>query len=279
MSSALDRKILAITRNELEAREFSELVASEGGRTIALSTIEIIPKDPSVVDEFINTAYKNEIEYFGFLSPQAVDVLFNHADRIRKAHQLASVLNSGIVVAIGPKTRERLLEHGIDVKMLPEVYSSVGLVELFSKMEKINGKKILIPRSEASNEFLRNALSALNMVVSVIFLYTVRTADISPIWKDFVLLLEQERVDAIVFTSASNVRSFFEITKKMADNISSLLKSVKAVIAIGPMTNEELKKRGVQSCESSEHTIRGTVNLARIILEKQKHDRVSDPDF
>jgi uroporphyrinogen-III synthase len=267
MQSALDRKILAITRDELEAREFSELVASEGGRTIALRTIERIPKDQSVVDEFINTAYKNEIEYFGFLSPQAVDVLFNRADRIRKAHQLASVLNSGIVVAIGPKTRERLVEHGIDVKMLPEVYSSVGLVELFSKM-KINGKKILIPRSEASNEFLGNALSALNMVVSVIFLYNVRTADISPIWKDFVLLLEQERVDAIVFTSASNVRSFFEITKKMADNISSLLKSVKAVIAIGPMTNEELNKRGVQSCESSEHTIRGTVNLARIILEK-----------
>lgn len=265
MPSTLDSKILAITRNELEAREFSELVASEGGRPIALRTIEIVTKDPSVVDEFINIAYKNENEYFAFLSPQAVDVLFNNADRICKAHELVSVLNSGIVVAIGPKTKQRLVDHGIDVKMLPEAYSSVGLVELFSKM-KLNGKKILIPRSEASNEFVEKALSALNMVVSVIFLYTVRTADISPIWKDFVLLLEQERVDAIVFTSASNVRSFFEITQKMSHNISSLLKNVKAIIAIGPMTNEELKKRGVQSCESSEHTIRGTVDLARIIL-------------
>lgn len=267
MPSTLDSKILAITRNDLEAREFSELVASEGGRTIALRTIEIIPKDPSVVDEFINTAYKNQNDYFAFLSPQAVDVLFNHADKIYKTYELVSVLNSGIVAAIGPKTKQRLVDHGIDVKMLPEAYSSVGLVELFSKM-KLNGKKILIPRSEASNEFVQKALTALNMVVNVIFLYTVRTADISPIWKDFVLLLEQKRVDAIVFTSASNVRSFFEITEKMPQNISSLLKNVKAVIAIGPMTNEELKKRSVQSSESSENTIRGTVDLAKIILRK-----------
>ena len=153
--------------------------------------------------------------------------------------------------------------------MLPEVYSSVGLVELFSRM-KSNEKKILIPRSEASDEFVQKALTALNMVVNTIFLYTVRTADISPTWKDFVLLLEQKRVDAIVFTSASNVRSFFEITQKMSYNISSLLKNVNAIIAIGPMTNGELKKRNVQSCESTEHTLRGTVKTAKIILGKKR---------
>jgi uroporphyrinogen-III synthase len=47
-----------------------------------------------------------------------------------------------------------------------------------------------------------------------------------------------------------------------------LLKNVKAVIALGPMTNEELKKRSIQSFESSEHTIRGTVDLAKIVLGK-----------
>jgi uroporphyrinogen-III synthase len=267
MPLPLQGKILAITRNELEAREFSELVAAEGGRTIALRTIEIIPKDPSVVDEFINTAQKNRNDYFAFLSPQAVDVLFDHADRIYKARELISVLNSGIVVAIGPKTKQRLVNHGIIVKMLPEVYSSVGLVELFSRM-KSNGKKILIPRSEASDEFVQRALTVLNMVVNTIFLYTIRTADISPTWKDFVLLLEQKRVDAIVFTSASNVRSFFEITQNMSHNIASLLNNVNAVIAIGPMTNRELKKRNVQSCESTEHTVKGTVETAKIILGK-----------
>ncbi|PWU80959.1 MAG: uroporphyrinogen-III synthase [Candidatus Nitrosopolaris wilkensis] len=268
MPSSLDSKVLAITRNNLEAQEFSDLIASEGGRAIPLPTIEIVPKDPSAVDEFIDAVNKNENEYCAFLSPQAVDVLFNHASRICKTEELVSVLNSRIVAAIGPKTKQRLVDHMIDVKMVPERYSSVGLVELFSKMEDQNGKKILIPRSEASNEFVERALSALNMVVNLFFLYTARTSVITPIWNDFILLLEQKKVDAIVFTSASNVRSFFEITQNMPHSISSLLKNVKAVIAIGPMTNEELKKRGIPSFESSEHTIRGTVDLAKIILGK-----------
>jgi uroporphyrinogen-III synthase len=265
---SLDSKILAISRNNLEAREFSELVASQGGRAIPLPTIEIVPKDPSAVDEFIDIVNKNENEYCAFLSPQSVHVLFSHASRLYKTDELVSALNSRIVVAIGPKTKQRLVDRGIDVKMVPERYSSQGLVELFSKMDNPNGKKILIPRSEASNEFVERSLTTLKMVVNVFFLYTVRTSEITPVWKDFVLLLEQKKVDAIVFTSASNVRSFFEIAQKMPHNIPSLLKNVKAVIAIGPMTNEELKKRGIHSFESSEHTIRGTVDLAKIILAK-----------
>jgi uroporphyrinogen-III synthase len=266
MPSSLDNKILAITRNNLQAREFSELVALQGGRAIALPTIEIVPKDPSALDEFIAIVNKNETEYCAFLSPQAVDVLFNFATRKYKVDELVSALNSRIIVAIGPKTRQRLADRGIDVKMVPERYSSVGLVELFSKMDNPNRKEILIPRSEASNEFVERSLSTLKMVVNVFFLYTVRTSVITPVWKDFVLLLEQNKVDAIVFTSASNVRSFFEIAQKMQHNISSLLKSVKAVIAIGPMTNEELKKRAIHSFESSEHSIKGTVDLAKNIL-------------
>ena len=268
MPSSLDSKILAITRNNLEAREFSELIASQGGRAIPLPTIEIVPKDASALAEFIDIVNKNENEYCAFLSPQAVHVLFNHASRLYKTDELVSALNSRIVVAIGPKTKQRLVDRGIDVKMVPEKYSSLGLVELFSKMDNPNGKKILIPRSEASNEFVERSLTTLKMAVNVFFLYTVRTSEITPVWKDFVLLLEQKEVDAIVFTSASNVRSFFEIAQKMQHNISSLLKNVKAVIAIGPMTNEELKKRAIHSFESSEHTIRGTVDLAKIILAK-----------
>ncbi len=237
MPSSLDSKILAITRNNLEAREFSELIASQAGSALPLPTIEIVPKDASALAEFIDIVNKNENEYCAFLSPQAVHVLFNHASRLYKTDELVSALNSRIVVAIGPKTKQRLVDRGIDVKMVPEKYSSLGLVELFSKMDNPNGKKI-------------------------------RTSEITPVWKDFVLLLEQKKVDAIVFTSASNVRSFFEIAQKMQHNISSLLKNVKAVIAIGPMTNEELKKRAIHSFESSEHTIRGTVDLAKIILAK-----------
>lgn len=267
---SLKSKVLAITRNKIEASEFSEVVTSEGGIAMALPAIEVVPKTQSNIIGFINLvkSLKKEELYCAFLSPRVIDFLFDCSVKICKSDQLIALLNSCIVVAIGPKTRQRLIEHGIEVRLVPERYSSQGLIELFAKMENTKGKKIVIPRSEASDDFIGNALSALQMEVSVFLLYTIRTSRITPVWKEFISLLEQKRVDAIIFTSASNVKAFFEITRRISyeGKITALLRHVEAVITIGPMTSRELKKHNIQFFESEEHTIPGTIKVARRIF-------------
>jgi uroporphyrinogen-III synthase len=270
LPARLNNKILAITRKDTYAHEFSQLVSSEGGKTISLPTVEIVPKDPKFVEEFISTIKKNEHDYCVFMSSQAVNVLFDLAMKINKTENVISALNSRTIIAVGPKTRWSLINHRIDVKMVPERYSSEGLIELFSKMDRIKGKRIIIPRSGASKEFVRKSLSDLGMIVDELFLYTLRTSQTNSIWKNFTLLLEQKEVDAIIFTSASTVESFFEIMQKLSYNTHSLLKAVKAVIAIGPLTNEELIKRNIRSLEAKEHTIKGTFELAKAVLGESK---------
>lgn len=238
---------------------------------MALPAIEVVPRPQSNVVGFIDLVknLKNEELYCAFLSPRVIDFLFDGSAKICKSEQLVALLNSCIVVAIGPKTRQRLVEYGIDVKLIPERYSSQGLIELFAKMENKKGKKIVIPRSEASDEFIENALYALQMEVSVYFLYSIRTSRITPVWNEFISLLEQKRVDAIIFTSASNVKAFFEITRRILykGRITALLRDVEAVITIGPMTSRELKKHAtIRFFESEEHTISGTIEVARRIF-------------
>ena len=270
MTASLDNKILAITRKEPDAQEFIQLVSSEGGRTISLPVIDIEPKNPKVVDEFINTVKEKRCDYCAFMSSQAVEVLFNLARRINKTGEIISALNSRTIVAIGPRTRLSLIKHGIDVKIVPEKYSSEGLIEHFSKMDFVKGKSIIIPRSEASKKFVLKALSDLGMSVDELFLYNVLTSNIDSSWKDFTSLLKQKKVDALIFTSASTVRSFFEIMQRLTgSNTNSLLNSVNAIISIGPFTNEELGKRNIRSLEAKEHTIRGTFELAKIILREK----------
>jgi uroporphyrinogen-III synthase len=266
LPASLNNKVLAITRKDTYAHEFSQLVSSEGGKTISLPAIDIVPKDPKVVEEFINTINKKKHDYCAFMSSQAVNVLFDLAMKINKTENVISALNSRTIIAVGPKTRWSLINHRIDVKMVPERYSSEGLIKLFSKMDRIKGKRIIIPRSGASKEFVRNSLSDLGMIVDELFLYTLRTSQTNSIWKDFTLLLEQKKVDAIIFTSASTVESFFEIMQRLSHNPHSLLKAVKAIIAIGPLTNEELIKRNIRSLEAKEHTIKGTFDLAKAVL-------------
>jgi uroporphyrinogen-III synthase len=268
LSQSFRKKILAITRNDADSEEFSQLVRMEGGKSIALPTIEIVPKDPEIILEFINELKEKKHDYCAFMSQWAVNVLFDLAKAMNKTDQVISLLNSRTIIAVGPKTRESLVNRRIYVHLMPEKYSAKGLLELFSKMNLMPQRRIIIPRSSASNDFIATALGKIGINVDELFLYDVRTCNINAIWKDFVLLLENKKVDVIIFTSSSTVQSFFEILERISCDVPTLIRGVKAVIALGPFTQEELTKKNVHSIESKIHTIRGAFELAKNIMNE-----------
>src|SRR5919197_5925912 len=180
-------KILAITRSEYNAREFSQLVSEHGGRAIALPTIELVPKGPEAVHEFLEKLQKDKHDYCAFMSAQAVNILFDSAGR-----EAALALKSTIVIAVGPKTKQALQENGVFVRMMPDRFSSEGLVDLLSTMQPA-GKKMIIPRSGAANEFATKALSDLGMQVDEIPLYMARTCAVTFAWKEFSDLLREKK--------------------------------------------------------------------------------------
>jgi uroporphyrinogen-III synthase len=257
--SGLRNKILAITRSKSDAKDFLQLVREQGGRVIALPAIEIVPQGPEVAEEFFDKLRKKKHYYCAFMSQQAVNILFDLA-----RDKIAAALNSTTVIAIGPKTKQSLEEHGIKVGLVLEKFSSFGLVELMSEM-KPAGKKIIIPRSGAANDFVTEALIRLGMDVDEILLYTVRTRAVEPIWREFCDLLFQKRVDALIFTSASNVNSFFEIMYNMSKG-ELQLDNLTKVVSIGPLTSKALRDRGIRCFEAEEHTVRGALQIAKQIL-------------
>ncbi len=256
----LKNKILAITRSDRDAKEFLQLVREQGGKAIALPTIEIVPKGPQVAEEFLDQLRKKKHHYCAFMSQQAVSVLFDLAH-----DKVAPVLKSTTVIAVGPKTKQSLEERGIEVRMVLKKFSSVGLVDLMSEIEEPAGKKIIIPRSGAANEFATEALTRLGMDVDEVLLYTVRTRTIEPIWKEFSDLLLQRSVDAVIFTSASNVNSFFEIMDRMS-KAELQLDTLTKVVSIGPFTSKALSDRGIECFEAEEHTVRGALQIAKEIV-------------
>jgi len=254
----LNGKTIAITRNEQDAREFIKLVAGQGGKAIALPTTEIVPKGPEATKDFLEKLEKKKYDYCAFMSPHAVDILFD------RGREPALALRSTAVIAVGPKTRESLMRQGVQVRLMPEKFSSAGLVELLSSMGA-KKKKIIIPRSGAADEFATKALKDLGMQVDEVLLYTVRTASASLAWIEFPELLAQKQVDALIFTSASNVRSFFQMMDRLqAGDLK--LDDLTKVISIGPFTSRELKWKEVKYVEAEEHTVEGALDLARSVL-------------
>ncbi|HEX2169759.1 MAG TPA: uroporphyrinogen-III synthase [Nitrososphaera sp.] len=255
----LKNKTLAITRSEQDAKEFLQLVRAQGGWAIALPVIEIVPRGPEVVDDFLDKLRKKKHYYCAFMSQHAVNILFDLG-----RDKILPLLKSTNVIAVGPKTKQSLEERGIKVGLMLEKFSSFGLVDLMSGVGP-SGKKIIIPRSAAASDFATQALIRLGIDVDEILLYTVRTRAIEPIWKEFCDLLSKKRVDVVIFTSASNVNSFFEIMEKLSKD-GLQLDNVTKVVSIGPFTTKALRDRGIRCFESEEHTVRGTLQIAEQIL-------------
>ena len=252
-------RVIAITRSEQDAQEFAALVQEQGGRAIAIPAIEIVPADAHAGQEFLELLQKKKHDYCAFMSAQAAKVLI---DLVGTAHA-RSALQKTAVIAVGLKTREELKRHGITVDMTPDSYSSIGLVEMLARKNP-SGKRIIIPRSSEATDFVAKALCDLGITVDEISLYGVRTHLGDTLqWQEFCGLLAEKKIDAIVFTSASNVRSFFEIMQD-AD-----LKNVH-VISIGPFTSAELHKKNIDHLEASDHTIRGTVDVAKELFKSRQ---------
>ena len=262
----IEGKTIAITRSKDDSAEFIQLMINDNATPIPLPTIELVSKGEKIVDEFLDSVKQYDPDYSIFMSSKAVKLLFDTAKSISKFEVLQLAVANTIVVAVGPKTKLALENEGIRVSHMPNRYSSVGVGEVFTKLNAV-GKKAIIPRSGASTPFLKELLNKIGIDVLEIHLYDVCAFRDTTQWNDFRELFYQSKVDGIVFTSASSVRAFFEIMtkdyeeKQLLDNLKKI-----HVVAIGPFTADELKKFNVQNIISRVHTVPGAFDTIKSIF-------------
>ena len=171
----------------------------------------------------------------------------------------SSAVANTTVIAVGPKTKSALELEGIRVSHVPDRFSSVGVGEVFTTLNA-EGKKAIIPRSGASTPFLAQLLEKIGLHVKEVYLYDVKSSNALSYWEEFKELFSQNKIDGIIFTSASSVRAFFDIM--LSDYDEKTLKNhlgKTSVIAIGPFTADELKKFEVKPITADVHTVSGAV--------------------
>lgn len=262
----LDGKTIAITRSKDDASEFIALTEQNNAIPIPLPTIELVSKGEKIVDEFLNLVKSENPDYSVFLSSKAVKILFDTAKNIGKFEILQLTVANTMVMSVGPKTTTTLNTYGIKVNHEPKNSSSIGVGEEFSQIHAV-GKKVIIPRSGASNSFLKELLNKIGIGVVEIHLYDVCAFRDTAQWNGFRELFSQSKIDGVVFTSASSVRGFFEIMLKdyeksdLIDRLSKL-----SLVCIGPFTSEELKKLDVPYVVSEIHTVAGAFDTMKISL-------------
>ena len=257
----IEGKTIAITRSKDDSQEFIDLITKEKGNVLPLPTIELVSKGEKIVDEFLSALADEDPDYSVFMSSKAVSLLFETAKKVGKFEELQLAIANTIVLAVGPKTKDALEKENVKVAYMPQRYSSVGIGEIFTKLNAV-GKKAIVPRSGASTPFLKDLLEKIGLHVTELYLYDVCAFRDTSQWNEFRDMFSQDKVDGIIFTSASSVRAFFEIMSKDHDEnrlVDMLHKTM--VVSIGPFTADELKKFSVKNAVADVHTIPGSFDV------------------
>jgi len=254
----IEGKTIAITRSRDDSQEFIDLITKERGNVLPLPTIELVSKGEKIVDEFLSALADGDPDYSVFMSSKAASLLFETAKKVGKFEELQLAIANTIVLAVGPKTKDALEKENVKVAYMPQRYSSVGIGEVFTKLNAV-GKKVIIPRSGASTPFLKELLEKIGLDVTELYLYDVCTFRDTSQWNEFRQLFSQNKVDGIIFTSVSSVQAFFEIMQKdyEQNKLVSILEKT-TIISIGPFTADELKKLNVDNVIADVHTISGS---------------------
>jgi uroporphyrinogen-III synthase len=256
-------KVIAITRSKEDSEEFTRLISDAKAKAISLPTIELVSKGDQMVEEFLDAIKTDDPDYSVFMSSKAVKLLFDTAKKISKYEKLQLAVANTIVIAVGPKTKAALESEGIRVSAIPDRFSSVGVGEVFTTLNA-EGKKVIVPRSGASTPFLAQLLEKIGLKVKEIYLYDVKSSNALTYWVEFKELFSQNKIDGIIFTSASSVRAFFDIMLSDVDEktLKNHLEKT-TVIAIGPFTADELKKFGIKPVTADVHTVPGAVEAIK----------------
>jgi uroporphyrinogen III methyltransferase/synthase len=233
-----------VTRAAEQSASFRTALAEQGAEVVAFPTIEIRPaEDMAPIDDAI--ARLEQFDWIGFTSVNGVRTFW---DRLARAGRDA--LPGGIrVAAVGPATREALVEHGVEPHFMPDDFQGERLVY---GMGVVEGTRVLLPRAVAAREELAAALRVRGALVDDIPIY--RTLPAIPTAAAQADLAAG--VDIAVFTSPSTIHHFALLTGR-----PPAVALGRALIAcIGPSTAEAARAVGLHvTIEPDDHTTAGLI--------------------
>src|SRR5712664_2968445 len=237
-------KFIAITRPVGQGEQTSEFVRKLGWTPFIVHAVELRPLDrSSILKEFSRVVGDGPVDWLVFMSPKGVDSLFD----MLKSH--SSVLPSASgqirIMAVGPKTSGALRHHGVQDVVVPERYSSAGIVNHLSRLQ-MKGQRVVLVRSSAADERLATSLTSKGASVETITIYQSLIPENRESVLDFVAGLEKGEFQAVLFTSAASASNLFSIAEHEIPK-SQLINIMRSPLvgAIGPATAERLRELGI----------------------------------
>ncbi len=242
----LGRRVI-VTRAALQAASLTERLRALGAEVLEApaTRVEAIPGPagaPSSVDHAVQRL--GEYSWAVFTSQNAVALFW---DALRRAGRDARALAGLKLCAVGPATAEALMERGLAVDVVPARFVAEGVLEALAARDDVSGARFLYVTARGARDVLPRGLASLGAVTDVMEAY--RSVPDGAGAAGARAALEAGEVDALTFTSASNVRAFVDAVGGEAARLAP-------AVTIGPQTSEAAREAGLAvAVEADEATL------------------------
>ncbi|MFN2529160.1 MAG: uroporphyrinogen-III C-methyltransferase [Candidatus Baltobacteraceae bacterium] len=214
-------KRVLVTRPEGSSAAFVAELLERGAQPVVAPVIAIgPPDDPAAARQAVE--FISEYHWVVFTSQNGVEAFFAH---LRAMGADARYLRHTRVAAIGPKTAQALLAHGIHADLVPGRFVSEDLAAALDEHARPSDR-ILLFRAQEGREVLQNAESVAAYKTSTL---------LDPGFEEKVT-----SADILTFTSASSIKGFVENLGESAVPLSR----GKIVACIGPVTAQAAREAG-----------------------------------
>jgi uroporphyrinogen III methyltransferase/synthase len=238
-----------ITRAAAQSEALALELSARGALPVVLPLVSFAePEDFAPLDRAI--AEMQQFDWLILTSAQAVRAIAQRATDLGKPFvRTDSQLR---VACVGPVTAEAARDAELSVAYVAVTHNGVGLAnELRGKLQ---GAKVLLPRSDRANPDLPASLERFGARITEVIAYrTVRPTESD---QDNLKKVAAGQADAILFFSPSAVQHFAELAgirqlRQFQDQL--------AVTAVGPVTAKALREVGVDRIVMASETTAASV--------------------
>jgi uroporphyrinogen-III synthase len=235
----------------LEARlgdHLAEMIRRRGGLPFAAPALAEEPDvDPAEIRRLIDDWRAHPAKVAIFQTGVGTRALFAATDALAITPALLQLLAATIVVVRGPKPTAALRQRGVRIdRAAAEPFTTTQVLDALDGVE-LSGETVVVQRYGEINSALNDALAARGATAIDVPTYRwTLPADTQPLRRLIDSTIGGE-MDAVVFTSASQVVNLFTVADRLGRATELRLALNATLIAsIGPVCSAALRRIGVE---------------------------------
>jgi uroporphyrinogen-III synthase len=265
MSGPLDGVRVAITENRYP-EQLTQLLERFGATVFSCPLLKETPiENAAGARRFMSICENTEIDYIVFYTGVGVDILIRAVNK-------PDVLSRSKILARGPKAVNALKRAGLQADLVAESPTTEGILKTLSR-EPLSGKTVLIQLYGQDNPGLLTSLQKQGATPLAVSIYSYSQASDTKTVQTLVQKVLKKEIDAITFTSATQVPFLFNVANAMTNpaTFRQRLKKDVVVVSVGQVTSKALRDAGVQPhVEPKEHKMGPMVKALAEHFEKNR---------